>query len=131
MTHLLLSLVLGQINKPPKPGDWRFGWDRVGMIAAAALAVVFVAWIIMRLLARRDRRISHSPWCLFKQLCTAHGLSLRERQLITRLAQHYRLEQPTALFVEASWWEPQKLSESWGKCLGELEGLRKKLFAVR
>jgi len=132
MTHLLGPLVLAQSNPhAPKPGDWLFGWDRVGLVAVGALVIISVAWIIMRLVARRERRVSHSPWCLFKELCMAHELSLRERQLLTRLAQQHRLEQPTALFVEPTWWEPQRLGPAWSKCHSELDRLRKRLFAIR
>lgn len=132
MSYLLGPLLLAELNpRAPKPGDWMFGWDRVAMVAAGAIAIITVAWIIMRLVARRERRVSHSPWCLFKELCMAHELSLRERQLMTRLAQHHRLEHPTALFVEPTWWEPQRLGPAWSKCLTELERLRKRLFAVR
>jgi len=132
MNNLLWPLLLAQNNPHvPKPGDWLFGWDRVGMVAAGAIAIITVAWIVMRLVARRERRVSHSPWCLFKELCAAHELTHRERQLVTRLAQQHRLEQPTALFVEPTWWEPQRLGPAWLKCLTELERLRKRLFAVR
>ena len=132
MKSLLTLLLLAEIDpRAPKPGDWRFGWDRVGMVALGAIIVISIAWIVLRLVARRERRVIHSPWCLFKELCTAHELSLRERQLLTRLAQQHRLEHPTVLFVEPTWWEPQRLGPAWSKCLSELERLRKRLFAVR
>ncbi len=132
MNNLLPLLLLAELNsRAAKPGDWLFGWDRVALVAGGAVAIITVAWIVMRLVARRERRQGHSPWCLFKELCTAHELSLRERQLLTRLAQHHRLEHPTALFIEPTWWEPQRLGPAWSKCLTELERLRKRLFAVR
>ena len=132
MNNLLPLLLLAELNsQAPKPGDWRFGWDRVGLVALGAILVITIAWIVLRLIARRERRVSHSPWCLFKELCMAHEVTLRERQLITRLAQHHRLEHPTVLFVEPTWWEPQRLGPAWSKCITELERLRKRLFAVR
>src|SRR5205085_887117 len=100
MNHLLPLFLLAELNSgAPKPGDWRFGWDRVGLVAVGAFAIITIAWIVMRLIARRELREGHSPWCLFRELCTAHELSLRERQLLTRLAQHHRLEHHTALFI--------------------------------
>jgi hypothetical protein len=132
VNHLLPLLLLAEVDaKAPKPGDWRFGWDRVALVAVGAFAIVTVAWIVMRLVARRERTAHQSPWCLFKDLCTAHELSPRERQLMTRLAQHHRLEHPTELFVEPTWWEPRRLGPAWSKCLTELERLRKRLFAIR
>ena len=132
MSPVLCFSLLAEINaRAPKPGDWRFGWDRVGLVALGAIAVITIAWVVLRLMARRERRITHSPWCLFKELCNAHELGPRERQLMTRLAQHHRLEQPAALFVEPLWWEPQRVGPAWSKCFSELERLRKRLFAVR
>jgi hypothetical protein len=115
----------------PKPGDWRFGWAGVGMVAAGALAIILCAWLVTRWLASRQRQINNSPWCLFKDLAAAHGLNHRERQLLTRLAQHFRLEQPSALFVEAAWWEADRLGPSWARCQSDLDKLRRRLFAVR
>jgi hypothetical protein len=126
-----LPLLAQAAAKAPKPGDWQFGWDRVAMVALGALAVSLVAWFILRLLATRERRVTDSPWCLFKELCTAHGLNHRERQLLTRLAQQFRLEQPTALFIEPAWWDADRLGPAWARTVPELEKLRKRLFAVR
>jgi hypothetical protein len=132
MNHLLSLWLLAQASpRAPKPGDWRFGWDRVGLVALGAIVIIAIAWFVLRWVARRERRITHSPWCLFKELCTTHELTPRERQLLTRLAQHHRLEQPATLFVEPTWWEPQQLGPAWSKCLTELDRLRKRLFAVR
>src|SRR5262245_53298142 len=101
------------------------------MVALGAVVIITIAWVVLRIIARREKGANHSPWCLFKELCAAHQLTPRERQLMTRLAQHHRLEHPTALFVEPNWWEPQRLGPAWSKCLVELDRLRKRLFAVR
>jgi hypothetical protein len=118
-------------TKAPRPGDWQFGWDKVAEVAAGALAIIFVAWLVMRIIAVRKRRNSNSPWRLFKELCAAHGLSNRERQLVTRMAQKSRLDQPAALFVEIAWWDAERLGPTWTRHLPELDRLRKRLFAQR
>jgi hypothetical protein len=125
-------LVLAQVtSSAPRPGDWRFGWAGVGLVAAGALGIILFAWLVMRWLARRQRQISHSPWSLFRDLATAHGLTHRERQLLARVAQHFRLEQPATLFVEPAWWEHDRLGPSWKRRLPQLEKLRRRLFAAR
>ena len=129
---MLAQQVLAQKNaKLPKPGDWAFGWDSVGIIAAVAAAIVLAFWLIGRIVAAREQKSKHSPWCLWKELADAHALNARERQLVCRLAKHLRLVQPTVLFVEPSRWELDRLGPSWNGCRPEIEKLRKRLFAVR
>jgi hypothetical protein len=129
MMHLLLFAQVS--GSAPQPGDWRFGWAGVGVVAAGALTIILCAWLVMRWLARRQRQIRHSPWSLFKDLATAHGLNHRERLLLTRLARHFRLEQPAVIFVEPAWWEQERLGPSWTRRLPQLDQLRRRLFAAR
>ena len=117
--------------KAPRPGDWSFGWSSVASVAAVSLAVIAVIWLTTRFAAARQQKISNSPWRLFTDLCTAHDLNRRERQLVTRLAQHFQLEHPTLLFIESAWWEADRLGPVWLRCRPELERLRKRLFALR
>jgi hypothetical protein len=133
MMPLSWSILLAQAGKAnaPRPGDWAFGWTSVAMLAAASLAIIVVAWLISRCFTVRQRRISNSPWRLFKDLCLAHNLSNRERQMLARMVQQFRLQQPAALFVEPAWWEAERLGPSWSRRLPEVERLRKRLFAVR
>jgi hypothetical protein len=132
MSFFFFTVLFAQLGAPkPKPGDWQFGWERVGMVAAAATVIVFVMWLIFRLLALRERKITNSPWLLFKDLASAHGLSTRERQILRRMAQQFRLEQPAALFIESAWWEEERLGPAWARRLPEIEKLRRRLFAIR
>jgi hypothetical protein len=133
MTPLCWQILLAQVGKPnaPRPGDWTFGWASVAMLAAASLAIIVVAWLISRSFAVRQRRIGNSPSRLFKDLCLAHNLTNRERQMLGRMAQQFRLQQPAALFVEPAWWEAERLGTSWSRRMPEVERLRKRLFAVR
>jgi hypothetical protein len=124
--------LLGQARvNGPRPGDWGFGWLSVGIIAAGALAIILAAWVVLRWLSFRESNLTHSPWRLYQDLCAAHGLSHRERQLLLRLARGFRLEQPAVLFVEPAWWDAERLGASFGSQLSALDKLRKKLFAVR
>src|SRR5262245_14680557 len=132
MMHVFSLLLWAEVNaKAPRPGDWSFGWVSVGILAGAAASIVLSAWLTIRLISARQKRISNSPWRLFKNLVTAHELNHRERNLLTRLAQHFRLEQPAALFIEPAWWEPERLGSSWSRRSAELEKLRRRLFAGR
>jgi hypothetical protein len=131
LPYCFLLLAQSRASAAPKPGDWGFGWGSVAMVAAGAAGIVLIAWLIMRWLSLRERRIHNSPWQLFKDLSAAHGLSQRERQLLTRIAQQYRLDHPAALFVEAAWWEAERLGAPWQPRFAEIEKLRRRLFAVR
>jgi hypothetical protein len=132
MSYFLCTLLLAEVHpRGPKPGDWAFGWDRVGMVAGGALVVIVIAWIMLKLANRRERRITHSPWCLFKELCSAHGLAPRERQLLKRLAQQHSLENPAMVLIDENLWDGQRLGPAWSRCLPELDALRKRLFAAR
>jgi len=115
----------------PKPGDWQFGWGSVAIVAGVAVGISLVAWLIMRWFKARERRLSNSPWRLFYDLVAAHELNPRERNLVTRLAQQFRLEQPAMIFAEPAWWEPERLGPAWSRRLPELERLRRRLFAIR
>jgi hypothetical protein len=68
---------------------------------------------------------------LFKDLCAAHGLSRRERQLLARVARQFELAQPAMLFVEAAWWDAERLGPAWTRAIPELKQLQQRLFAVR
>jgi len=129
---LIAQALIAQVSaNAPKPGDWQFGWISVGIVAGVATGVCIVAWIILRIIRARERRITNSPWQLFKDLTAAHELNHRERNLLTRLAQQFRLEQPAVLFVEPAWWEADRLGQAWSRRLPEIEKLRRRLFASR
>ena len=107
------------------------GWEAAGIIVGVATTLIPAAWLTMRFLKVRKRRISHCPWRLFKDLCAAHELTHRERQLLTQLAHQHRLQQPAMLFIEPVWWEADRLGNAWQRSLAELHSLRDRLFAAR
>jgi len=116
---------------PPKPGDWSFGWESVGVIAAVSLAMIALIYATITYFRWRRRLRSNSPWCLFNELCSAHQLTRRQRHVIKRLAHQYKLAQPAMLFVEPKWWEPEQLGPTWARHLPELRRLRLRLFSHR
>jgi hypothetical protein len=134
ITTGLPLLIANQVGAPNLAGRLAkafVGWQGLFLIVGALLAITFLAWMVTWLVTARNRKISNSPERLFKDLCTAHKLTHRERQLMTRLAQKAGLSQPASLFVEPMWWDAGRLGSAWAKAVPELEALRKRLFAHR
>ena len=107
------------------------GWEAAGIVIGAAVTIIGLAWLAMRFLRSRQKKISHCPWRLFKDLCAAHELNYRDRQLLTQLARQHRLQQPAVLFVEPAWWDTDRLGAAWQRSLGEVQALQERLFAAR
>jgi hypothetical protein len=107
------------------------GWQAIILIVGSAITIIGIFWLTMRLLRSRQKRNANCPWQLFKELCAAHALSHRDRQLLSQLAHEHRLEHPAMLFVEPVWWEADKLGRSWQRSVAELHTLRDRLFATR
>ncbi|HEY2411607.1 MAG TPA: hypothetical protein VGI40_05170 [Pirellulaceae bacterium] len=129
MTHFaLLTAAAALAAKPPRPGDWSFGWAAVASIAAVALAIIVCLWTITKYFSAQRERNSNSPWQLFIDLCKAHKLSRRERRLLQRLAGQHPLDQPAMLFVEPSWFSADKIGPNCGCHFDELFRLRNRLF---
>ena len=81
-SHFTWLLLLAQsAAKAPKPGDWSFGWSAWPLSPCVAHRHL-VVWLIPAAARHRKGKNSHSPWCLFTELCTSHGLNRRERQLL-------------------------------------------------
>jgi hypothetical protein len=106
---------------------WFFG--PYGLTATITVGVILAAWLGWRWYSRFPRRPSNSPRRLFKDLCNAHGLSFRERSLMTHLAGQLRLAQPAILFVEPGLWDERRLGPTLSKRAAELATLRERLFA--
>jgi len=114
-----------------RPGVAQISWQQVALVAGVAVVFVVAAWLAARFARARQRRASQSPWRLFKDLCAAHALDSRERQLLTRLARQRALAHPAVLFVDAAAWDMHGLGDGWTRSLPELERLRRRVFAVR
>ena len=114
----------------------RFDHERPGittnqvLIGTAIIAAVILAVIVSRIVARRSKRayLSNSPAKLFRELCAAHGLSLRSRRLLRRLAEFRGVASPAMLFVEPQHFETKNLSAELKASAHELRQLRTQLF---
>jgi len=108
------------------PLDWQYVLPTL-----SALTIIFLiaTWLTLRWLRLRERRTLNSPAKLLAELCAAHGLLRRQRQLLAALARHYNLAQPAMLFVEPALWGAEKLGPTWNRRRGELDELRGRLFA--
>jgi hypothetical protein len=95
----------------------------VGMAALAAL--VLMIWLRI---SRRPQRyfVSNSAPRLFRDLCSAHGLTHSDRRLLKRLAAARGLASPAFVFVEPKLFDepPASLQSS----AAELAHLRARLF---
>jgi hypothetical protein len=131
MSHFaLLTVFAAAAAKPPRPGDWSFGWASIASIAAVSLAIIVCFWALSTYISAQRQRNSNSPWQLFADLCKAHKLSRRDRHMLQRLAGQHQLSQPAMLFVEPSWYSAERAGPSWADRLDELDELRQRLFAA-
>lgn len=96
------------------------------LLAGIGAAVLFVAVAIGVIVSRRWQR--NSPWGLFRQLCAAHRLNLRERRLLTHLAWQHRLQHPAMLFLDARLLDATDLGPAWRGQVVRLAGLKERLF---
>lgn len=102
------------------------------MIGLALLvAAMLGCWMLARSRAQKEQQRPYmSPRRLLKELCRAHGLDWKNRQLVARLARLHRLDQPALLFIDERYFEltGQKAVALQSK-QAELRQLRERLFA--
>lgn len=99
------------------------------MTWAGLAAVPAAAWWMSAIYWRgRRRRTINSPGRLFRELCRAHRLGLKEVALLHELAEMRGLESPAAYFVREDYFAfgAEELDEPTRR---EVEALRTKLFA--
>jgi hypothetical protein len=132
---LLPCLMLAQIDRFSGLRDRfsgpraRFGMDDAitGIVAILAFAVVL--YLVNRWYNRYSGRQSYnSPSAMFRELCNAHSLDRKTRQLLMRVAHWQGLAQPARLFLEPERFEPANLSPELERYSAELFELRSKLF---
>jgi hypothetical protein len=119
-------------------------WDRISeyvvrewpalsaklMTWAGVVSILAAAWWMSAIYWRaRSRRTINSPRRLFRELCRAHRLGLKETALLYELAELRGLETPLSLFVEEEHFA-QIEDDLDAKMRREAETLRRKLFAV-
>ena len=79
---------------------------------AVMVAFVIAAMIASRISTIRSRPGYASPNRLFRQLCKAHKLRLKQQWLLWRLARWQRLQHPACLFLEPARFAPANLGPS-------------------
>ena len=114
-----------------RPGQASGNGVAVGLILLAAAGGLALVWLAIQALNRRRQRVRHSPWRLFRDLCAAHRLTRRQRQLLRRLAQAQQLAQPAVLFLDPRAWDIARLGSVDGWTRQELEALQRQLLAPR
>lgn len=118
---------LGDRFRPGQAGGGAAMWLTL-LMAAAGLALV---WLAIQALSRHRQRLRHSPWRLFRDLCAAHRLTRRQRQLLRRLAQAQQLSQPAVLFLDPRAWDLAPLGPLDPRTRHDLETLQRELLAPR
>lgn len=103
--------------------------DVLGIVALVA-GLIFVMWLLSRLLARQEhKKPCNNPKKLFRELCKAHELDRTSCQLLHAIATHQRLTQPARLFLEPERFEPANLSGPLKARKKQVARLRERLFA--
>jgi hypothetical protein len=91
--------------------------------------LILLVWLLSRVRGRRERELrTNSPRGLFRELCQAHRLERRARWLLARLARHYRLQDPGALFLNPRIWHAAEDDAAFAEERQELAELRDRLF---
>ena len=93
--------------------------------AAAVITAVCVVMAGITHFVRKRRAYSHSG--LFAGLCKEHGLDRSNRQLMVRIARHFRLKHPARLFLEPQLLDPAKLASVAGGDSRKLAALQMRL----
>ncbi len=100
------------------------------VICIVAAIVGVILWRVARAVALRDGRSYFSSKKLFKELCRLHQLDWSHSRLLWKLAQARRLEHPSRLFLESTWFEPAGLPATLKPFRNELEAIQQRLFAT-
>jgi hypothetical protein len=100
-------------------------------IVGVVVALGLTWWLAIQLHQHWQRRLFQSPSGLFVELCHAHQLSWRQRQLLWRIAAAVRLEQPAQLFLRPElYWPPHVPPRLVGR-QRELVKLHARIFGVK
>lgn len=108
------------------------GIDTHGLTTALLVFCLFFVsvWAVARVFIKPEGASNlSSPKALFRELCRAHQLSRREWWLLTRLAGHHQLANPSRLFLEPQWLDPAVCGETWKGHSPHLRELQLRLFA--
>ena len=105
------------------------GGKLVALLIAAGvgIAAICVAAILLSRWLKRQREYSHP--LLFRGLCRAHGLKMRDRRLLLRIAGLKKISAPARLFIEPAWLDPARLPGSLKSQAKDLLRLREQIFS--
>lgn len=103
-------------------------WPELLLLLSILVAVGVLVWSLVRYVTRKQRRGYTSPRALFYELCEAHKLDRRERNLLQSVCQFFRLRQPACVFVQPEYFDAQRLSGELQKRSELIAQLRVKLF---
>ncbi len=111
--------------------DSKTDLDLTGLFAVLGglLVLVVLGWGISYWRARRESRVVNSPRALFRELCSAHGMSRAERDLLHEIAQWHNLADPVQLFIEPERFQPAEMHEALN-CEAEATELQNRLFTA-
>jgi len=114
-----------------RPGQTASYGPTAWLILLGVVGGLVLIGLAVQVISRRRQRLRHSPWRLFRDLCTAHQLTRGQRQLLQRLAQLQQLAQPALLFLDPRPWDLTSLGQVDAPTRHELESLQRQLFAPR
>lgn len=131
-----LGVLLGEQNDVLRSLARGFQDKEDELTPSTVLAVLVVAtglllaiWLLSRWATKKERLGSyHSPSGLFRALCRAHRLDLRQRRLLRRLARVRKLPQPAALFLQPDCFVPATLTPDLQREADAVAALGKILF---
>lgn len=97
------------------------------IVLGVAIAAICVAAVFFSRWLKRRQQYSHS--LLFRSLCRAHGLGMRDRRLLLRIATLTNLSAPARVFTEPAWSDPARLPGSLKSQAKDLVRLREQIFS--
>ena len=103
-------------------------WDVVIVLLAGAV-IVALFFVLSRFTSWREGRSAyHNSRHLYRRLATAHGLSIRERWLITQVARYVSVPLPACLFLRPDLFDQAGAHPELADRTAELTDLKHKLF---
>ena len=106
-------------------------WD-VAIVLLGGAVIVALFFVLSRFTSWREGRSAyHNSRHLFRRLATAHGLSIRERWLLTQVARYVSAPLPACLFLRPDLFELAGSHPELAERAAELNELKQKLFDLQ
>lgn len=121
---------LGGMARGFRPAETSFWLYDVLVVLSVVAAIGLVFWGVSRVMFPREPKLFNKPNALFRELCRAHKLKMRQRWLLWRLAHLRRAAQPAAVFLNAELYDESSLPAQLRPFAGELSLLQRQLFAA-